>query len=169
MSSSIYIIPAEDQHFSIIQSIARDTWPHTFGAILSPQQIEYMLNWMYSIPSIEDQVRRGHVFLLATDGKQYYGYASYEVGYKGSAKVKVHKIYILPSAQGKGVGRLLMDAIAEAGKQHHATHLALNVNRENTAIKFYERYGFEIVASEDIDIGNGYLMEDYVMEKKLGN
>lgn len=167
MSSSIYIVPAEVQHFSVIQDIARNTWPHTFGAILSPQQIDYMLNWMYSLSSIEEQVKKGHNFLLATDGKEYYGYASYEVNYKGTAKVKVHKIYILPSVQGKGVGRLLMDAIAETAKQHDGTHLALNVNRENPAIKFYERYGFEIVGSEDIDIGNGYLMEDYVMEKKL--
>lgn len=167
MSSSIYIVPAEVQHFSVIQTIARNTWPHTFGAILSPQQIDYMLNWMYSLSSIEEQVKKGHVFLLATDGKEYYGYASYEMNYKGTAKVKVHKIYILPTAQGKGVGRLLMDAIAETAKQHKATHLALNVNRENPAIKFYERYGFEIVGSEDIDIGNGYLMEDYAMEKKL--
>lgn len=161
------IIEATKDHFPVIHNIAHATWPVTFGKILSPVQIDYMLEMMYSLPSIEAQVKRGHVFLMVQDGANYVGYASYELNYKGTSKVKVHKIYILPSVQGKGVGALLMNRISDVAKTHHATHLSLNVNRDNKAIQFYERIGFTIVSSEDIDIGNGFLMEDYIMEKNL--
>lgn len=170
MANPITIIPAKVNHYNIIRQIAHTTWPVTFGEILSPTQIGYMLDWMYSLPAITQQVNeKQHVFLLATDGQTYYGYASYELNYQDSGKVKVHKIYILPEAQGKGVGRLLMDAIAAVAKEHRFDHLVLNVNRSNKAIQFYKHYGFVITGEEDIDIGNGFLMEDYIMEKTLNN
>lgn len=154
----------------LIRDVALRTWPATFGAILSPSQISYMLDMMYSPDALQKQVQAlGHVFLLAKDSEtaECFGFTSYELDYKGDAVTKIHKIYLLPSSQGKGVGRLLIDDVAERARQHGNTRLSLNVNRFNKAVTFYERMGFAVVGQENIDIGNGFLMEDFVMEKPL--
>ncbi|GAB4032629.1 GNAT family N-acetyltransferase [Spirosoma gilvum] len=166
----ITITQATEQDLPIIQDIANRTWPNTFGEILSPDQISYMLDMMYSLDSLKSQTNdKQHVFLLAKDdtSQEYLGYCSYEFNYKGQSLTKIHKIYLLPASQGKGVGRLLIDTVAEVAKANNNDRLGLNVNRNNKAIQFYERVGFAIVGQEDIDIGDGFLMEDFVMEKPL--
>lgn len=159
---------ASETDLSEIKRIAYETWPLTFGEILSPQQIEYMLEWMYSLPSLTEQIQeKGHVFILIKEEGESLGYVSYELNYKGIAKTKIHKIYLLPASQGKGVGAALIRRVAEIATQNQNTALILNVNRFNKAIGFYEKMGFAIVGSEDIDIGDGFLMQDYIMEKPL--
>src|SRR5207244_1185497 len=101
------------------------------------------------------------------DSKAYLGYVSYELDYKSQSKTKIHKIYLLPASQGNGVGRLLIDKVAELATEHKNSTVSLNVNRYNKAIQFYERMGFKVIDNEAIDIGDGFLMEDFVMEKPL--
>jgi ribosomal protein S18 acetylase RimI-like enzyme len=162
------IVKASEKDIPFISEIASQTWPHTFKDILSPKQIEYMLDMMYSLGSLTKQVRdKNHVFYLAKDENKFVGYVSYELNCPTAYKTKIHKIYILPSVQGKGVGKLLMNKVAEIALKNNNTILSLNVNRENKAIDFYEKYGFVKVGKEDIDIGNGFLMEDFIMEKQL--
>lgn len=166
----ITVIQATDQELPIIRDIAYQTWPTTFGEILSSAQIRYMLDMMYSLDSLKRQIsEQKHVFLLAqeTDSKAYLGYVSYEFDYKSQSKTKIHKIYLLPASQGKGVGRLLIDKVAELAAEHRNSTVSLNVNRYNKAIQFYERMGFNVIDNETIDIGDGFLMEDFVMEKPL--
>lgn len=162
------IIVASEEHLSEINHIAHETWPSTFGEILSPKQISYMLEWMYSIDSLKQQItEKGHVFLLAKDETGFLGYASYELHYQGLHKTKIHKIYLLPASQGKGVGAALIAQIGARATQQNDLSLLLNVNRYNKAVGFYEKVGFQIVGSEDIDIGDGFLMQDFIMEKPL--
>jgi GNAT superfamily N-acetyltransferase len=161
----IEIIAASPNEFSIIQDIAHKTWPQTFAKILSDEQINYMLNMMYSTASIAEQVnQKGHQFILAKDELGYVGYCSYEVNYKEKPDTKIHKIYVLPSLQGKGVGKTLINESVKQALRANNIALILNVNRDNPAIQFYQKFGFEIIDKEDIDIGNGFLMEDYVMK-----
>ncbi|AOM79996.1 GNAT family N-acetyltransferase [Pedobacter steynii] len=163
---SIYNATSKD--YPIIQEIAHQTWPDTFGAILSKEQISYMLEMMYSTPALTEQTeKKGHHFLIVKDEDIPLGYASYELNYKGSSKTKIHKIYILPEAQGKGVGKLLMNTITDVARENQNNTLSLNVNRDNSAFDFYSKIGFEKVGEENIDIGDGFLMEDYIMDKKL--
>ena len=167
----ITITEATEHGLPIIRDIAYQTWPSTFGEILSPSQISYMLDMMYSLDALKTQIKdKSHVFLLAqdTENKEYLGYISYEFDYGGQSRTKIHKIYLLPVSQGKGVGRLLIDKVAELGIDHKNANLTLNVNRYNKAIQFYERMGFTIVGNETIDIGDGFLMEDFIMEKPIG-
>jgi len=154
--------------YPTIERIARQTWPHTFGSILSVEQLNYMLNWMYSQQAIAEQVeQKDHVFLIAfNDAGEAVGYVSFEVNYV-PAITKIHKLYLLPQTQGQGIGRLLIDEVARRTLAAGNTALSLNVNRQNRAVQFYERLGFSVVGCEDIDIGNGFLMQDYVMQKPL--
>ncbi len=166
----ISITPATEAQLPIVQTIAYQTWPATFASILSPEQIDYMLDMMYSDEALKTQMhKKRHVFLLAqeSDSTNYLGFLSYELNYRGVPKTKIHKIYLLPASQGKGVGKQLIEAVVERAKATQNNTLSLNVNRHNKAIHFYERLGFGHVATERIDIGNGFIMDDYVMEKSL--
>ena len=164
----VAIIPAGDTHYPDIRGIALRTWPVTFAGILSQAQIDYMFNWLYTEASLREQVQgQGHTFLLAKVGDAYAGFASYQPNYQDTGKTKLHKLYVLPEAQGYGVGRSLVDAVTDIARRHGNPALLLNVNRHNEAIRFYRRLGFNVVAEEDIPIGNGFVMEDYVMEKGL--
>lgn len=155
------------QDISAIRDIAHKTWPHTFGTILSEEQIDYMLDMMYSVSSLTKQMQKGHRFILVASGNRYVGYASCEFNYRAAPVTKIHKIYVLPELQGQGAGRLLMERITELAKAHNNTRLSLNVNRFNTAADFYRKTGFIKVAEENIPIGKGFFMEDFVMEKDL--
>lgn len=162
------IIDAQEEHYAVIQTLAHRTWPHTFGKILSPEQISYMLDWMYSISSIKDQIEnKGHCYILAQNDGEFVGYASYEINYNKTGNTKLHKIYVLPELQGTGAGKLLMNEVVNRTAAAKNKNLLLNVNRDNPAIGFYEKTGFNIIQLEDIDIGNGYYMNDYVMSMEI--
>jgi diamine N-acetyltransferase len=166
----IKILEATFNDYSVIQQLAHQIWPHTFKDILSKEQIDYMLEMMYSIPSLTEQAeKKGHRFILAKQNSNYTGYASYELNYLGSDKTKIHKIYILPDEQGKGTGKLLMGKIEEMAINAGNKILTLNVNIFNPAIQFYINIGFKKVGEENIPIGKGFLMEDIIMEKELGS
>lgn len=151
-----------------VQSIAHRTWPSTFANILRPEQIEYMLNWMYSLEMLESQVDKGHTFLLAEEEGKELGFAGFELNYSEGPKAKLHKIYLLPEAQGKGAGKALILEVADRARKAGQKSLLLNVNKYNQkAIDFYSRIGFNEIYKEVIDIGNGYVMDDVVMELNL--
>ncbi len=162
------IVEATTDHIYNIQVLSNVIWPATFSNILSQEQISYMMDMMYSTSSLEKQINElNHHYLLAEEDGEYLGYLSYELNYKGTPITKIHKIYVLPSIQGKGVGRLFIDAVSKLALKNNNTLLSLNVNRYNRAIDFYKRMGFDFFASENIEIGNGFLMEDFVMNKDL--
>jgi diamine N-acetyltransferase len=164
----IKIIPAKENHIPIIQRISHQTWPIAFKGILSPEQITYMLKMMYSTESLKEQMEKGHIFILAKEKDNFVGFASFEPGCTNLPKTKIHKLYILPSAQGKGVGKKFIQELNASAEAKGDYLLSLNVNKYNSsAIRFYEKNGFKETAREDISIGNGFWMEDVVMERKV--
>lgn len=163
----IHIVKAAEADLKTISKIAHKTWPLTYGEILSEAQLDYMLNAFYSDSALRENIENGHQFILAKEADIVLGFASFEHNHQNKQLTKIHKIYILPETQGKGIGKLLIDSIAEFAKENHFTSLLLNVNRFNKALTFYQKLGFEIIEEIDIELEHGYLMEDYVMEKKI--
>ncbi|MEO5892891.1 MAG: GNAT family N-acetyltransferase [Ferruginibacter sp.] len=150
----------------VIQELAHDTWAVAYKEILSAAQMNYMLELIYSMGALQKQIaEQGHQFILAMDHMGAAGFASWSVkSDKEPATYKLHKIYIDPNHQGKGVGKILLDHILEDVKAKGAGSLELNVNRQNKALGFYQKYGFKIMEEVDIPIGNGYFMNDYIMK-----
>ena len=149
----------------LIRDMAYKIWPSTYGSILSQQQIDYMLDLFYSEKALHEQMEQHIEFIIVYDGVHPVGFASF--GLSEPRVYKLHKIYVLPSQQGRGTGRFIIDQLVNAMKTKDATSLQLNVNRQNNAKSFYEKLGFTVIKEEDIDIGKGYFMNDYVSEKKL--
>lgn len=166
-SAELVIRFADLDDIPTIGYLAQQIWPVTYGSILSEGQLNYMLEMNYSPESLNDQITKlHHRFLIAELDEEAMGFASFgETEDEGVQKL--HKIYVLPQTQGKGVGRALLDFVIEQIVEEGATTLRLNVNRQNKARNFYEKLGFSVTKEVDIEIGNGFQMNDYVMEKTL--
>ncbi|MGM8363482.1 GNAT family N-acetyltransferase [Flavobacterium sp. ARAG 55.4] len=163
----IDIVKATLADLKTITEIAYKTWPLTYGEILSKEQLDYMLQAFYSDEALRKNIANGHEFILAKENEMCLGFASFEHHYEDGDATKIHKIYMLPESQGKGIGKLLINAIADFAEENQSHTLLLNVNRFNKALTFYQRMGFEIMQEIDIELEHGYLMEDYIMEKRL--
>lgn len=150
-----------------VRDIAAEVWPKTFAPILPPEQIPYMMNMMYAPEVMERELREGYRFAaLLVDGMPS-GYISWSPYHGDTAKL--HKVYLLTSCHGKGFGRMMLDYASDVCRAAGFKRLRLNVNKHNErAISVYRKNGFVTVESVKNDIGGGFYMDDYVMEKRIG-
>jgi ribosomal protein S18 acetylase RimI-like enzyme len=146
-----------------VQHIAHQTWPSTFKEILTPDQIQYMLEWMYNLDTLKQQFYKGQEFYAVKENDRFIGFTAIELHHPEKEKLKIHKLYVLPEFHGKGIGRALVDQVKDVAIAEAMKTIILNVNRFNPAVSFYEKYGFRTVKEEVIDIGNGFVMDDFVM------
>ena len=158
---------AQKNELNLIQKIALETWPITYKNILSVDQLSYMLKMMYDVNVlVHQQEQLKHKFILAFDeSENKMGFACYSKEINLPSTYQLHKLYLLPNQQGKNVGTMLLNFVLnEIKKTAEKSVLQLNVNRQNNAVNFYLKKGFSILHKEDNDIGNGYFMNDYVMQ-----
>ena len=150
----------------LIRDLATQIWPQTYTPIIGVEQVAYMLSLFYSPEHLKEQMEDQHTFLLCYDDQRPVAFAGYSETAPGA--FKLHKLYILPDQQGKGVGKFLVQHIVAELKSRGARSLYLNVNRYNSSAKaFYEKAGFKQLKDEDIDIGDGYFMNDHVLEMDI--
>lgn len=164
MQNSINLKIATIEDIPLIQSIAEQTWRPTYGDILTEEQTLFMLDMMYSSESLTRQFET-NTFIVAYEGDTPLGFAGFEP--KDDGVMKLHKLYMLPAAQGKGIGKLLILEVAKYASEQGLRYIHLNVNRNNRAIGFYQKQGFTIIKEEDINIGNDFWMNDYVMQLEV--
>lgn len=157
------------EELQIIRDIADDIWPKTFAEILSPEQIRYMMQMMYAPEVMEKELKNNYSFnIIKIDGVPagYFVWSAYEE--PGTAKL--HKLYLLEKFHGQGNGTAMLKAAENAIASAGFVRMRLNVNKNNQrAIKAYLRNGFVNIQSVKIDIGNGFFMDDFVMEKAVSS
>ncbi|RYU97323.1 GNAT family N-acetyltransferase [Emticicia agri] len=156
---------------SIIREIAQKTWFSTYEPILGKEQPQYMFDLIYSPEGLGEQMNSGQVFVIqhiTEKDKENtpVAFASYSIKDADEKIYKLNKLYLNPEFQGGGLGKKLLVEVENRLQQVGGLWLDLNVNRYNKAKQFYERMGFEVMAEEDIPIGE-YFMNDYVMRKRL--
>ncbi|MEJ7610339.1 MAG: GNAT family N-acetyltransferase [Ferruginibacter sp.] len=160
--------PALQEDIPIIRNLAEVIWPETYRDIISPEQLRYMLNLLYSEEALDEQIQNGHCFILAMHETVPIGFASFSKKSSEEPTVfRLHKLYVLPRQHGQGVGSSLLNYIYTESKNDGAGQLELNVNKYNPAKNFYEKKGFTVLRDEVIDIGEGYVMDDYVMGRSI--
>lgn len=146
----------------LIQEIAEEAWRPTYGHILTEEQTLYMIPMMYSHEVILQQI--DFFSLLEIDGAAI-GYCAFE---KTSAtEGKLHKLYLRPTVKQKGSGSFIIEQISHQARSMGLTSIFLNVNKHNSAVEFYLKKGFIKDSEMVLDIGNGYVMDDYVMRLTL--
>jgi len=150
----------------VIRQIAYATWPVAYGSILSAEQLDYMLELIYSTTSLEEQFNSHHHFYISEKEEEAIGFASCNV-VEPQKRWKLQKLYVLPHIQKSGAGKALLEKVISTAKDHLASELILNVNRNNPAYTYYLKNGFEVIDKVDIPIGAGFYMNDYVMRRKI--
>ncbi|MBQ0080444.1 MAG: GNAT family N-acetyltransferase [Alistipes sp.] len=159
---SVAIRRASLKDIPLIREMASVVFVATYRSILSSQQLQYMMEWMYSFESLRSQMSSGHVFFIAPEK----GYVSLreDNSRDGMPCFHLEKLYVMPEIQHHGVGRaLFLKALDYVRSQAPRAVMELNVNRNNSARAFYERMGMRIIRSGDFPIGNGFFMNDYIM------
>ena len=151
----------------LIRQLAERIFPATYREIISQEQIDFMMDWMYSISNLNKQMDGGHIYFIAYRETTPVGYVSIEQ--KDKDLFHLQKIYVLGSEQGTGCGKFLFTEAVKYIKTVHPAPctMELNVNRENRAIRFYEHMGMHKARQGDFSIGNGYFMNDYIMSMEL--
>jgi GNAT superfamily N-acetyltransferase len=149
---------------ALIASLAERIWKKHYITIITMEQIEYMLDKMYSAKSLEEQMNAGQYFTLVYLDGEAIGYIA--ISKKEEGHYFLNKFYVEVGEQGKGIGTQLFNYILFELKD--ARKISLTVNRQNfKAINFYFKNGFTISEVADFDIGDGYFMNDFVMVKNI--
>lgn len=149
-----------------VARLARVVWQATYLPLISQAQIEHMLADRYAPERIRAQLADPqHAWWVAEGGGALVAFAH---AYLEAPGCKLDKLYVHPDHQRRGIGTALLREAEAWARAQRAAWLRLQVNRGNAqAISAYGRYGFRIVASRVFDIGNGFVMDDHVMEKLL--
>ncbi len=149
-----------------IRSMVEKIWPLTYGDIIPAAQIDYMIAWMYDAEKLAQQMDTGNPFIMAIYEGAPVGFAAYSP-LSETGSFHLDKLYLLPEIQGKGMGKKLLQEVITGVRKQGGNKLLLHVNRKNNASLFYSGMGFVIIREEDNDIGEGYFMNDYVMQLDL--
>lgn len=152
----------------LINRMARIAFPATYQEILSKEQMDFMMDWMYSPQSLRKQMEEeGHLYYIAYKDGEAAGYVSVQP--EEEHVFHLQKLYVLPRFQGCRLGRILFEHAVKAIKEMHPQpcEMRLNVNRYNKALQFYLHMGMEKVDEGDFHIGNGFYMNDYIMGLKI--
>jgi ribosomal protein S18 acetylase RimI-like enzyme len=146
-----------------IQMLARRIWDEAYREILSKEQIDYMLEMMYSEKVITEELLGGIAWeVVVADGKLC-GYLSYAPAEDNS--VKLSKIYIEKDFRGESIASDSLKRVIRYAERNGKDYISLAVNKNNKrAIRAYEKNGFTITASVVTDIGCGFVMDDYIMK-----
>ena len=162
------IVRATEAGLPAISKLAGVIWRACYPGIISSAQIDYMLEWMYALDTLREEIQsQGICYDRLLDGNDLAGFASYGPT-EQPAVFKLHKIYLHPGWQGRGFGSRLLQHCGREVRAAGAHRLILYVNKRNAkAIAAYQRNGFVIAESVVTDIGGGFVMDDYVMAKNL--
>jgi GNAT superfamily N-acetyltransferase len=163
----ILIAPLNEDDINVLIPLAHAIWHAHYPGIITTGQIDYMLERGYTREIILDEMRhQGIIWLALRDSSSMVGFAS--LGPYGDNIMKLHKLYLLPDYHGRGIGSQALAEIERIAKRHNSATLVLNVNRHNQkAIQAYTRAGWHIAEEVTVDIGGGYIMDDFVMAKQL--
>jgi GNAT superfamily N-acetyltransferase len=154
--------------FATVAGLGETIWRSHYARLISAPQIDYMLAGRYTPDKLREYLNADDRWmeLLKIDGKPI-GYCSYARTPTPRA-MKLEQLYLLQEYRGKGLGGLMLRHVESRSLGLGLGVLMLQVNKRNAdSIAFYRKAGFTIREEAIFDIGNGFFMDDYVMEKSL--
>lgn len=159
-----FLRTADLSDIPLIASLADTIWKKHYPTIIGMPQVEYMLQKMYSGEALAKQMKEGQVFHLVFNSEIPVGFVS--VSEKVDDHLFLHKFYLSQAEQGRGMGTKVFSQLLD--QYPEAKTVELTVNRQNyTSINFYFKLGFKIEKVADFDIGDGYVMNDFIMKMKI--
>lgn len=160
-----FLKATNEAHFTTIAFLATTIWEEHYTPIIGKNQVAYMLQRFQSAKTISAQVKEGYQYFILMFITTAIGYIAVQ---KRDSSLFISKIYILKPERGKGFVRNALHFIETMATNLICDTICLTVNKNNTvAIKAYEALGFKNTRAVVMDIGNGFIMDDFVMEKFL--
>jgi len=159
------IIANTESDYKLIADLSSIIWTEHYTDIIGYRQVDYMLKKYQSVEAIKDQIEEGAFYYLITHQGHKIGYLSF---YKKMDCLFLSKIYILKEWRGRGIGKKAMHFLETTAEHLGYKTLSLTVNKNNKeTVKAYIKMGFKRVRDIVIDIGNNFVMDDYIMEKEI--
>ncbi len=153
----------------VIKRLSDEIWKQVYPSVVPMEQIEFLLSTWYSTAALTEQMKQsGHQFILVEWNDEAVGYASYSMKLANQPeRFRVHKLYLQPALHGKGIGRDMLKFIAEESMPLGCRELELNVHKRNPAVGFYRHVGFTVEQDVVLVIGDGHVLDDYIMALDL--
>jgi GNAT superfamily N-acetyltransferase len=149
-----------------VARMAHQVWNEHYVPLIGQAQVDYMVAKFQSAEAMQSQIDSGYEYFQMRESGENVGYAAIRHD-AADARVFVSKLYVLAAHRKSGAGRRSLEIIERMARARGARHLWLTVNKGNSAVRAYERLGFTIVDAMVMDIGGGYVMDDYKMEKEV--
>lgn len=158
------------EQLATIEVLAREIWYEFYVPLIGRAQVDYMVERFQTAAAMQTQIDQGYEYFLvrrqdAVDSWTDIGYCA--VQEQPGRLMFISKFYLHHAARGSGTGRRCMEFIEKLARRRGLSLLWLTVNKGNPSVRAYERLGFRIAADLVMDIGGGYVMDDYRMEKAL--
>lgn len=167
MNIKIYSVKTIDE-ITTVSLLANEIWRKHFTPVIGSEQVIYMLENFQNVPAILSQIESGWLYYLAQLNEQFIGYIAL-VPDADNKRLMISKLYVKQVVRGQGVGRYILEFVEGQFQNKGIETLWLTVNRHNLGpVEFYKKYGFIIVDEVVKDIGGGFVMDDFIMEKPLG-
>lgn len=165
--AEVFCREIEEKEIPELGKLAEEIWREHYPGVIGINQTEYMLGKFYSTEALKKQMlENGHRFFFWINHEKPLGYASLDFSSKDY--VMLSKFYLHASLRGKGIAPIFLSFLEEQIKAANQNTIQLTVNRQNIgAINFYFKAGFKIIQVADFNIGEGYFMNDFIMEKTL--
>ena len=156
-----------ENQIDIVEKLAREIWTEHYLPIIGRDQVRYMLDKFQSKDAISAQIKDdGFRYFLIEEEGGYIGYLG--VQSKGE-ELFLSKIYVRSSEREKGFGKKSVQFLEDLARKLNLKKISLTVNKNNiSAVKAYEKMGFKNLGPVVQDIGNGFIMDDFRMEKLVG-
>jgi len=162
---TILIEQLNTEDIDAVARLARPIWFEHYSPIIGESQVEYMLNKFQSQQAIASQISEGYQYFQVTFSDKLVGYFSLQE--RDRASLFIGKFYLSKNTRGKGIGRSMLAYIESLANELSCQSIDLTVNKNNPAYEIYLKLGFINQGSAQFDIGNGYIMDDYLMSKSL--
>ncbi|MCV9386413.1 GNAT family N-acetyltransferase [Reichenbachiella ulvae] len=145
----------------VLRDLAYEIWNEFFPPIIGQSQVDYMLEKFSSLEAIKNQSQEGYQYYFIVLDGQNAGYLTFKIS---DEELFLSKLYLHANYRGKGIAKKAMRFLLDCATEQDVDNIRLTVNRDNVnSIAAYEKMGFEKVDEQITDIGQGYVMDDYIM------
>jgi GNAT superfamily N-acetyltransferase len=151
---------------ALVAALAREIWTEHYTPLIGPAQVDYMLTTIQSPAAITRQLREGYDYRILESGGEYAGYFAVRAE-PDTRALFLSKLYVRKAMRRRAIARRAIEWMSVHAQALELDRICLTVNRHNFALQVYERLGFEIVEDVVTDIGGGFVMDDYRLEKRL--
>lgn len=173
MTPTLQFVPVRTPgQLEIVAALAHEIWYEFYVPLIGRAQVDYMVAKFQNVAAMQSQIDQGYEYFLVrqedTAGQvRDIGYCAVQEQADGA--LFLSKFYLHKSARGAGTGRKCMELIEGLARRRGLSLLWLTVNKGNPSVHAYQRLGFRVAADLTMDIGGGFVMDDYRMEKPLMN